>query len=83
MSTLCDSCKQTVHQEDGYARIVISDPTPDLQSISVEALPTHRYPPQIDLCANCLTKLIEVLSLPPDTFTPRPPRPEHASVLSS
>jgi hypothetical protein len=79
MSTVCDSCKQTLLQEEGCARIIISDPAPDFQDISVKAGSTYRRPPQIDLCANCLTKLIAALNLPPDTFTPRPP--PHAESL--
>jgi hypothetical protein len=76
MSTLCDSCKQVVRQEDGCARVMVHDPVPDFQALSVELIPTYRNPPQIDLCAACLTRMVEVLGLPPGTFTPRARRIE-------
>jgi hypothetical protein len=76
MSTVCDSCKQTLRQDDGCARIMITDPAPDFQNITAGSLPTFRRPPEIDLCAVCLLKLIAALDLPPNTFTPRPPRAE-------
>jgi hypothetical protein len=73
MSMMCDSCKQIVNEENGHARISISDPSPDF-SAAVISMP--RRPPTIDLCATCLLKLIASLALPPDTFTPRAPRVE-------
>lgn len=78
MSTMCDSCKQPMQPDDGCARIMITDPSPDYSSVSVENLPTFRRPPALDVCAACLLKLVTALSLPPDTFTPRPPRVEPA-----
>lgn len=75
MSTVCDSCKQLVNEENGHARVSIFDPSPDF-SAAVISLP--RRPPTIDLCATCLLKLITSLGLPPDTFIPRPPRIEPA-----
>ena len=72
MSTICDSCKQPVYLDEGCARIMINDPSPDFRALPVDAvLPIFRRAPQLDLCAQCLVKLITALSLPPDTFTPR------------
>jgi len=75
MSTICDSCKQPLKRDDGCASLSITDPTPDYSTIAVDDLPKfrHRRSPQIDFCATCLVKLIEVMALPPDTFAPGPP----------
>lgn len=71
MSTICDSCKQPISQDDGGARVTIQDPSPDF---SINApLPNIRRPPQLDICAACTLTMVKVLSLPPDTFTPRQP----------
>jgi hypothetical protein len=63
---------------EGGARIMIQDPTPDLQTLMTadSCLPIYRHPPQLDLCPRCLVKLIEHLHLPADTFTPLPPAAE-------
>lgn len=81
MSTICDSCKQGLREDDGCARIMITNPSVDYATLSPEDLHTlHRrsLTSTLDLCATCLMKMIASLSLPPDTFTPRPPRAEPA-----
>lgn len=82
MSTICDACKKVLDHDDGCARVMITDPTPDFHSLSpdeIAGLSHRRTLPQVDLCATCLTKMIEVMELPPDTFTPRPARAATAS----
>lgn len=68
MSIKCDSCKQNLNQDDGSARMMISDPTPDFRG---GEMPVIRRSPQLDLCATCLVKAIEILGLPADAFVPR------------
>jgi hypothetical protein len=70
VSTRCDVCQATVSQDDGWARLSIFDPAPDFSSPAI--LPPPRRPPQLDLCAACLVRAIELLGLPRDTFVPRP-----------
>lgn len=69
MSIKCDSCNELLDEDDGHARISIFDPAPDF---SAAVIPPPRRPPQLDLCATCLVRAIEVLGLPKDAFVPRP-----------
>ena len=63
---------------------MINDPSPDFRTLPVDgAIPTFRRPPQLDLCAACLVKLIGLMKLPPDTFTPRPPPAEPTSPVGA
>lgn len=73
MSTKCDSCKETVNEDDGSANVGIRDPAPDFNpdANGLYSTPNIRRVPTVDLCARCLVKMIEVLGLPKDTFTPR------------
>lgn len=75
MSTICDSCKQPMHRDDGYAQIMVNDPMPDYTSMSPEEIKISmsRRPSTLDVCAACVVKLVTALELAPDTFTPRPP----------
>lgn len=80
MSTVCDSCKERLNVADGCAGLSIYDPAPDFRAMVISR---PRRPPQIDLCAGCLLKLIEVLKLPPDTFTPRLPPPAEPALVGA
>ncbi len=85
MSLVCDSCKQPLDEGDGGARLLITDPTIDYRTLiesGPSALSAPRQPPRIDFCASCLVRLIEVLGLPPDTFTPRPLPTEPAELAA-
>jgi hypothetical protein len=77
MSSMCDGCKLILDENDGYASISIRDPSPDF---SVDApRPTFRVPPKVDLCADCIVKMIAALDLPTSTFQPRPKPAEPAA----
>lgn len=71
MATKCDSCAHTIHEADGGAHVFVRDAMPDY---TLGVVPPYRQAPKIDLCAGCLTKLIDTLGLSDDTFRPRKPQ---------